>query len=279
MNLNQNRTNGEKSNMLPLHLFNKDHGTISRVFQHSFNIQFPEILFHVGSISESLSCTGITLDDDFVDRLLQDVDVGNRVLYKNNRLYIYSLEDVKTIDMTDLHEVDLKIDQVRASKSFLDEIIQSFRIIDFVEDWGLSDKYQPDQIVDRIQHSKNVDELNETLKFLYGRGRGLTPSGDDIIVGCLTILTSFDFEELKMWKLAVEKILKDRSTTDVSESYIHAAVEGYTSKKMVAFLRVIQEKQSKRLSSEILEIQDFGHTSGTDTLLGMYAAFTLIQKN
>ncbi|MEE8825113.1 DUF2877 domain-containing protein [Lentilactobacillus sunkii] len=257
-------------------MFNKNHGVISTVFQHSFNVKFPEVLFHVGSISESLSATGITISDESVDRLLKDVDVGNRVLYKNEQLFIYTNSDIKTISVSNLNEVDLRIPHVTFDQTPLKQIIAAFKVINFAEDWGLSDKYSPQTVVDMIHQSQKDAERNKTLNFLYGRGRGLTPSGDDIIVGCLSILTAVGYPQLTEWQEAIHKRLKLGGTTDVSESYIGAALDGYTSKKMVAFLKVIQTGDIEQLQSAILGIQDFGHTSGTDTLLGMYTAFTML---
>ncbi|MCC6100703.1 MAG: DUF2877 domain-containing protein [Lactobacillus sp.] len=276
MNLNHNQATGEKSNMLPLHLFNKNHGIVITVFQHSFNIKFPELLFHVGGISESLSATGITISDELVDRLLKDVDVGNRVLYKNEQLFIYTNSDIKTISLSDLTEVDLRIPQVTFDQTPLEQIISAFKIIDFAEDWGLSDKYSPQKVVNMIHQSQTDTERAKTLNFLYGRGRGLTPSGDDIIVGCLSILAAMGYPQLTQWQEVIHKRLELGGTTDVSESYIGAALDGYTSKKMVAFLKVIQVGAIEQIEPAILGIQDFGHTSGTDTLLGMYTAFTML---
>ncbi|MFD1124056.1 DUF2877 domain-containing protein [Lentilactobacillus raoultii] len=279
MNLNQNRTNGEKSSLLPLHLFNKDHGVVSTVFQHSFNIKFPELLFHVGSISESLSATGITIDDQLVDRLLKAVDVGNRVLYKNNQLFIYTDTDIKTISLSNLTEVDLRIPKVLFDKHSLAQIVGAFRVINFAENWGLGDQYAPQKVVGMIHQSHNAEERTKTLAFLFGRGRGLTPSGDDITVGFLSILTSADYSQLSEWQKTVHERLERGGTTDVSDSYLRAALEGYTSKKMIAFLKVVQNGEIEQLQPAILAIQEFGHTSGTDTLLGMYTALTLLQQD
>ncbi len=279
MSLNQNRTNGEKSSMLPLHLFDRDHGVVSTVFQHSFNIEFPELLFHVGGISESLSATGITVDDEFIDGLLKDVDVGNRVLYKNDQLFIYTSTDIKTISLSNLVEVNLQIPKVRFDRISLTQVIEAFKVVDFAEDWGLGDQYAPQKIVDMIDQSHNRERRTKTLNFLYGRGRGLTPSGDDITVGYLSILTAAGYSELFDWQETIRERLERGGTTDVSESYISAALAGYTSKKMVAFLKIIQTGNVEQLQPAILDIKEFGHTSGTDTLLGMYTAFKLLQQD
>lgn len=278
MSLNHNQTNGEKSNMLPLHLFNKDHGIINTMFQHSFNIDFPDLLFHVGNESDSLSCTGITLEDDTVDELLKYTDVNDPVSFIKGKLYLYTKKEIRTIDLAPLKTVDLRIPQIKLDLNFLKKIIEKFNIIDFQNDWGLSDAYSPNKVIKMLNESRDPEQIMETLKFLYGRGRGLTPSGDDIIVGFASILSAFGFKQLTLWNEQVKIILESRATTDVSESYIRAVLENYTSKKMVQFLKVIRDKDEEQLASSLLDIQNFGHTSGTDTLLGMYAAFILLES-
>ncbi len=277
MSLNHNQISGEKSNMLSLHLFNKDHGVIKAMFQHSFNIAFPNLLFHVGNQSDSLSCTGITLPDKTVDELLKYINLNDAVYFIQNKLYIYTKMDIKTIDLTKLKEVNLGIPKLKIDFEFLKRIILKFNIIDFPNDWGLSNEYSPNKVIEML-NSSDLEQINSSLRFLYGRGRGLTPSGDDIIVGFLSILSAFGFKKITQWKKQTAIILKDRSTTDVSESYIQAVLENYTSQKMVQFLNVVQSENEEQLSAAILDIQDFGHTSGTDTLLGMLAAFRLLER-
>ena len=266
--------------MLPLHLFNLDHGVVSTEFHHSFNIKFPDILFHVGSISESLSATGITLDDDIIDHLLNDIDVGNRVLYTNDRLFIYTNKDIKNIFLSELSEVDLKIPEVNFNKISIAQIVDTFKIIDFAKVWGLSEEYSPQRVIDMVLKAHSLESKISTSDFLFGRGRGLTPSGDDIMVGNLSILTATKSSQIVDWQKTVKARLQRGGTTDVSESYIQAALEGYTSEKMISFLNIIQKGNAAALRPAIFAIQDFGHTSGTDTLLGMYAAFMgLLETN
>ncbi|GHP14047.1 hypothetical protein YK48G_14720 [Lentilactobacillus fungorum] len=264
--------------MLPLHLSNKDHGIVSTVFQHSFNIKFPNLLCHVGNISESLSATGITIDDEYMESLLKDVDVGDRVLYTKEQFFIYTNMAIKIISLSDLVEIDLQLPKITFDRISLEQIIDVFKVINFAEDWGLGNQYTPQKVVDMIRLSQSTAEQTKTLNFLYGRGRGLTPSGDDIMVGNLSILTAARYPQLTTWQNSVRHRLQLGGTTDVSESYINATLEGYTSKKMVAFLKVLQVGEIAQLQPAMLAIQDFGHTSGTDTLLGMYAAFTILQN-
>ncbi|HET8576961.1 MAG TPA: DUF2877 domain-containing protein, partial [Methylomirabilota bacterium] len=107
---------------------------------------------------------------------------------------------------------------------------------------------------------------------LIGLGEGLTPAGDDCVVGALAIL--------RRWRPA---FLDDRpdirhelaaaingGTTDVGRELLLHALDGNFSEPIVALATATSEAAASEAARRLLAI---GHTSGADALLGMRLAW------
>lgn len=270
--------NGEKSNMLSLYLSNQDKGVVKTVFRHSFNVALPQILLHVGNAGDSLSCLGLTLPDEVMDQLITKVDVGNLVRAVHENLYVYTEREIVTINLAALATVDLQIPRVVVSPTDLTTVVQHLQAVSFTENWGLRDVTTPDKLVAQLMSSRTVTEMTEIATYLYGRGRGLTPSGDDILVGFLSVLQAVDAPILLQWQNVVSEVMTTRTTTDVSAAYLKATLAGYTSARVKALLTCIDTQELTQLPALIDAIQHFGHTSGTDLLLGIATGFRRYQQ-
>lgn len=270
--------NGEKSNMLSLYLSNQDKGVVKTVFRHSFNVALPQILLHVGNASDSLSCLGLTLPDELMDQLVAKVDVGNLVRVVHDKLYVYTKREIVTINLATLVVVDLRLPLIEIRPTVLSTVIQALQVVSFTENWGLRDVTTPDKIVAQLMSSQTVTEMTTIVTYLYGRGRGLTPSGDDILVGFLSVLQAVDAPILPQWQKVVGEVMTTRTTTDVSAAYLKATLAGYTSARVKALLTGIHAQEMTQVPALIDAIQHFGHTSGTDLLLGITTGFRRYQR-
>ena len=109
-----------------------------------------------------------------------------------------------------------------------------------------------------------------SLQRSIGLGFGLTPSGDDAIIGLLAILaiphnpaeTSFSF---------LEKLCLDAkgNTTDVSASALLHASRKHFSQIITDSLPAFFQADITLLKQKLLTILSLGSTSGADILLGM----------
>ena len=98
-----------------------------------------------------------------------------------------------------------------------------------------------------------------------GLGQGLTPSGDDMLLGTLTALHMYrpDWAEL----LGQETLPLTTRTNDISCSYLELAVQGY------AATPVIRAAEQLGSSMEAVELLlSVGHSSGCDILEGLLTA-------
>lgn len=103
-----------------------------------------------------------------------------------------------------------------------------------------------------------------SLKDLVGRGIGLTPSGDDIIIGYAfgCILTNGNTDQIKF----LDEI-DVSSTTRVSREYFKYVKQSLFSIELVNLVESLKGK--RKIDHSIQEIINIGSTSGIDTLTGI----------
>lgn len=118
-------------------------------------------------------------------------------------------------------------------------------------------------------------EMSLVLSRLVGLGVGLTPSGDDFIVGALAIAQARSLSGGLGEELI--DIVDDlgRTTTSVSQHYLMSAARGRFSKSVIDVVDAVlcgdSPMDSAAFETAIKALLDHGSTSGTDTLAGMVA--------
>lgn len=112
----------------------------------------------------------------------------------------------------------------------------------------------------------NKEDFVDCIYRLSGFGIGLTPSGDDFILGFLSAFRSWgiDFGELLQGEWLIK--LKGLSTT-VSYFMLKNCMEGYVNEALLKLLECGHENlDAKPVLNEVIKI---GSTSGTDMLIGV----------
>lgn len=118
-------------------------------------------------------------------------------------------------------------------------------------------------------------EQSQTFLFHYiGRGLGLTPAGDDFTIGLLAVdsLTRFLPNGFRQ---VLKETLAAKRTTDISESYLHCAMEGYFSS---AVINVMMNIDKLCLDTMLKKLASSGSTSGNDTIAGVLCGLLHIQS-
>lgn len=107
------------------------------------------------------------------------------------------------------------------------------------------------------------------VRWLLGRGPGLTPSGDDVLVGLLAGLSATG-------RLCAETVLRlaevlDRHgrelTTEVSVAYLRCAARGEFARPVGEVVRALDEHRDS--VPAVSRLLGHGHTSGADLLWGL----------
>jgi len=113
-----------------------------------------------------------------------------------------------------------------------------------------------------VQHpEKNI------YKFV-GLGNGLTPAGDDFIIGFLLgrYLTK---KVTKTFKSKISRIVnQDGATNDISRQFLNAAIDGYFNEYVIELTNNIKDRSS--ISESLNKISRIGASSGLDLLSGLY---------
>jgi hypothetical protein len=119
----------------------------------------------------------------------------------------------------------------------------------------------------------------DSAKSIIGLGGGLTPSGDDWITGFLLLLSRANqtkgAEELftndlgkSLTELAFQK------TTKISANRIEAACTGWAEELFLDLIDNIFITETKLSNTKIEYLMNFGHSSGVDTCMGIFAAWS-----
>lgn len=192
--------------------------------------------------------------------------------FYNPRLYILS------------KGLGLKIDQIYEA---LKEEIQIFKrmipSISFLAETDSILKIQTERLFQSLKESKVYFKIFEEFSSkLIGLGPGLTPLGDDFLVGMLAILTSCQKRSKSIenilcnFRSSISLCLK--KTCWISREFLRYAIEGSFSEKLNGLITFILNHQSDRegLRLIIRKGLEFGATSGLGTIMGIKAGIKII---
>lgn len=118
------------------------------------------------------------------------------------------------------------------------------------------------------------EDAKASIRPLIGLGPGLTPSGDDFLVGYLAGLWSTaDNSAARMQFLAgldVEISEAARHTNEISCAYLRSAAKGYVSEPIAKLAQQIREANNTRCVRVATQTAlQVGHSSGVDGVLGL----------
>ncbi len=126
---------------------------------------------------------------------------------------------------------------------------------------------------------KDVDKVLNVSKQLIGSGRGLTPSGDDLLTG-LFFMQQRWFENTDWLDEIFQSLVQEfqQHTTAVSSTLFQCAIQGEADAR-------IQELSDALMSADIpfqqqaLQLARWGNSSGADVFLGMLLAIASFQNH
>ncbi|OJG85511.1 hypothetical protein RV15_GL002576 [Enterococcus silesiacus] len=124
---------------------------------------------------------------------------------------------------------------------------------------------------------KQLFQARQQLNRVIGLGPGLTPSGDDFLVGLALIFTTvnYPYHSLKQWLYNSRDELKKR-TNIISFSTLDWAIKGVSRERIGSFLNELFSGEDEELLKEkMLAVLAIGSTSGGDMLTGMLAGIKL----
>ncbi|TCJ04697.1 DUF2877 domain-containing protein [Cytobacillus praedii] len=266
---------GVKSNYLPHILYENSVGNIHSVFQTSFNLVFHDQLVHVGALGTPVSAFGVNIPGNSLQQLLDRISAGNSVRYEDGKIMIDALNHEAKIKLDKLSEVDLRVSRLPIDRLDVknNEIFRLINQIDFLGDSGVIQSAKESSMLNEfISAQPDHKKVNKAIiEHFFGRGIGLTPSGDDFISGL--IMAESCFSEDSSCREELSEFLSSHSTTDVSRSYYQCLLKGYVSESFKHLLNnlsgTVEIAKARRI---VKNVTNYGHTSGIDTLFGIQVA-------
>jgi hypothetical protein len=215
------------------------------------------------------------------------VKVGMRIAIKGNQIkigdFIVDVSDARMWDpMPPWGKIRYALGKdsgfISLMESSLREDAPTGSLAPLVISGGISDSITSSLIIERARsaavnlgrgmHTGDVETCLRGVRGLSGLGEGLTPSGDDFILGCLLAAWASGLAEREGNLVSRISSESARKTSSLSATWIGAAARGECSAAWhVLFERLLGSGQdeiraaAKRLISE-------GHTSGADALAG-----------
>lgn len=247
-------------------------GYVHSVFQTSFNVKVGEFLVHVGSTSSPLSCLGLNIDPKRMQELLPCIRQGDRGIFRSGTLRIYNQQQVSTIDYGSFPTEDLHVGE--RTELTGPALLTQLRHMNLQERIGIRWDNALEQALCSLRNPKaDAASLEAAITFLIGRGLGLTPSGDDILLGYGAGLQAWGNPELFC---SILRAMLNRQTTDVSIAYLNAMLDRYVNADYHALFSAVRAGREAAYPALLEAISHHGHTSGCDSLLGLLTAVELL---
>jgi hypothetical protein len=215
----------------------------------------------------------------------QVVRCQNGWIETNNSSVKISLDRAKLVECALIDQCDVDLETIKQALRVINVTLRERELLSL--DTSLMGKQFYVKISRGLEELKQAIStgdpfvLDESVQQLIGLGAGLTPSGDDILVGLLA-----GFEISKTYDKNLEKILSTlRSlvlchcgkTNQISCKYLSYAAHGYFSTYIIDLLTTISNEDSltsmKNAANKVVMI---GHTSGMDTLIGIATALEIL---
>lgn len=247
-------------------------GRVHSVFRSSFNVTFDDQLLNFSSTGMAVSPHGCVLNAEKLQPIVEKGEVGDIVKLENKQFTFYMKSQIITLDLADVTETDVRLPRLSMP---IQEVTDTgtYKVLDqiaFDEHLGLDLEGKVGESIQTLQavSQNEPSSIEQAFQTLIGRGNGLTPSGDDILLGYFMCRRAFGTEEALLAQL--EKGLEKSNTTAISMAYYESLLAGYVNSLFLGLIHSVELAEEERAEKRIRLITRYGHTSGYDTLFGFY---------
>ncbi|WP_267934114.1 DUF2877 domain-containing protein [Paenibacillus profundus] len=273
-------------------------GYVHSIFENGINLAMGDALVFVGTAKNGRLPFGIHMGQESVRRLRFYVRRNDVIAGTPDIIQFHHPTYPLTLDLS--QAVPFR-NEIRAERYRMNRDL--FHVCSFMEtclSWGvptgldvewdrfLAHDYMPDdpQYV-TVQHAEQlldallsgeVRVIESHLRYFLGRGKGLTPSGDDFLVGLLAVhrLTeAFHPAFLTILRHIVER---EAITTDVSKAYLLHALHGRFSDTVTQVLNAMITEDTSHFQAKLAQLLHTGHSSGIDTAFGIANAIIALRR-
>lgn len=286
----------EFSELVPLLLSKKGQGYVHSIFSNGFNLNMDDSLIFIGNRKNGLLPFGIHLQENDTFKAVSSVKNGEAVYWdaKTNALQFSTISisldkgqsfhnEITPLQNDRLLKTDFErfCSQLTAIKGLtgLDVDINLFlnKWIDTgKKEWLGSEPYLM-KLIDAVT-SSDTDLIEKVLRYFLGRGKGLTPSGDDLIVGLFAFDATSNFISSLFYQQLSRLLESEPITTDVGREYLRYAARHEFSSTVTDLLNLLASDDHVRFNQAFQNLLSVGHSSGMDTLLGILIGMLAFDK-
>ena len=285
-------SNSYSENIL-LVLEKEDKGKLHSLFETSINLKFGERLINISCNNTVMPPFGIQVPEYCIKKITADIENREEIIFDSTeKSLLFKDMDLKLNlrgKIYDSRILPVQADKKNAEKN-IKEILDYFlgnnekngfgignrefvKVITDVENSTLNE-----EVLVKINNIRKDIEAGKTeiksYNYFLGRGEGLTPGGDDFIIGIMAAMNFFNHKKTgKLKKELMQDIYK--KTTDISAEYLYYGVISCFSLNITEFCKKLllnninKEEEKKTLYKSYENLIKNGHTSGVDTLMGI----------
>jgi hypothetical protein len=133
--------------------------------------------------------------------------------------------------------------------------------------------------LERALAMRDGDGVLGCVAKLVGRGPGLTPSGDDALVGMLAVLHRLGATGPGPARLLGPAVAAHlHRTGDISAHYLSLAIAGHLGERLIALCDALARAESDDVAAAAAAVVATGATSGADALLGVVTGVRLLAR-
>ena len=150
--------------------------------------------------------------------------------------------------------------------------------ISFQKEMGRMLRERTAGLMQNFERSTLTEQVKRT-EGIIGLGQGLTPSGDDFLVGVMLAFSTLkkDLFNKRKWASQVVNVSKEK-TNAISYSALKYAAIGETRESIYSFIHALFTGSEEAIERELLAVLKIGSSSGTEITWGILNGLTLILK-
>lgn len=289
----------EVSSTVPPLLKRQGEGIVHSLFPNGCNIRMGGSLLFIGNSKYGRLPFGIHLNKDDTDNVLLRLSLNDRVLWDESSNTLRVSTVIIRLDQSPCYESRISLSNSRNVLARLNQfsvaLISSgkmsglaisfsklkqnlYRTHEETESTPTGTEHQLRKLV-RAMFLEDARFIEKCLRYFIGRGQGLTPSGDDLLVGILAVDAAVPMLSPVFKQTLHTLIHNDSLTTEISREYLRHALAGDFGSILISVIDGLSAPTDERCFNEdVNRLLQVGHSSGCDTALGILAFLTAIEE-
>ena len=239
-------------------------GTVLHRSLRAINLQFSERVVTLLNKEGTITPSSIVLDVDYIPAI-------NKAKFENDMLHTDSFEAHmrSNTDLSFHPQKKLNTKNIRnLLRSYIIPKERSIMIAVLLTEGYLkklpAKSFEVAIMQEQAKRILRCESVEDAARLLLGIGFGLTPSGDDFILGSIALMHLVGLSATSLRPIII------RYTNALSRTMLLDGIDGYFSQPLLDVLNALDN--GSNLEAKILRLEKIGHTSGYDVIAGMYYA-------